>query len=190
MEEAMNAKQSSLWRGLVIPWSVFAAVLTFIFSTIDSRRNDELTHVRNQIATLYGPMYTLGEAQKRIRERVNDTNVYDNLPIPISEDMEKIFLSSKQYINCEHTRKQLEDLVNYVEYYKTVQLSGAKIDTVASDKTFSEHDNKALNYPENLDKYIGEELINLRDREAELANPFTGVIYTAIGYPKCPGESP
>ena len=164
---------------------------SFIYATFDEKRKNELALVRGEIGDLYGPMYTLSDANRAVwrsldslkpkfdeNPTVDDVkkwrSVIETVLIPLDKRMEDNFLSNKQSIRCEKTRECFRKLLSYAESVK-ITAAGWSDDLTVRNRS-KEFNLPNARYPSQIPQVLEEELDALHTREDNLEKDLSGLM--------------
>lgn len=205
MKHNSASTPQSFLRGLlvVLAPTLIIGFFSYVYTTLDNKRKDELEFVRGQITDLYGPLYTLSAAFETVwdslgrkhanlwqdpskpprREKVRLwRNLLNGVVEPLNDQIDNVLLSSKQTIRCPAVRDALHNFVAFAQSVKLL-IGTWKSDADVNDVT--KQDNMPeLQYPKNLSELLNAELMALHARESKLESGFFG-LFAWGGAPEC-----
>lgn len=186
--------------------ALILAFLSYVYTTIDNKRKDELEFVRGQIVDLYGPLYTLTSALETVWKNLGtrpETSLDDvktppgrelleSAIAPMSNQIETTLLSSKQIVRCTLVRAELQKFVAFAESVKMAvsnwKSDGEPANTAKpadSPQIPAKNTPALLPYPKDLLSLLEGELTALHRRENTLDNGFLG-LFPGRNESECP----
>jgi hypothetical protein len=205
MKRNSASTPQSFWRGLVavLAPALIIGFFSYIYTTLDNKRKDELEFARGQIADLYGPLYTLSAALETVWDSLGRKhgnlwqdaskppsrdqvllwrNLLNGVVEPLNDQIDNALLSSKQTIRCPAVRDALHDFVAFAQSVKLL-IGTWKSDENVTDMT-RQGNMPELPYPKNLSDLLNRELMALHERESKLESGFFG-LFVWGSVPEC-----
>jgi hypothetical protein len=180
---------------VLIP-TILTAFFSFIYTTIDNRRKDQLDFVRGQIVKLYGPLYTLSATNEVVWKTLGKKrrpNFNAEIPPskdqviawrgllqavvkPLNEQMEATLLKSGEVVRCDSIRRALLDFFAFAEEIKIVSSTWKPEDEMDEKIMQSPEKNMPeMHYPRHLTDILRVELDSLHKQEARLDDGLFGL---------------
>jgi hypothetical protein len=199
-----NSDSSSqpFWRnlGVVLAPTLVIGFISYVYTTLDTRRRERLEFVRGQIVKLYGPLYTLSETTEDVWKNLGKNrkpdfnqhppdidkiilwrNLLHNVVLPLNTRIENTLLTSGETIRCPDARKELLQFFSFAESVKLV-VAGWKSEDDVRDKIMQSEDRNmpGVSYPTKLSHILCVELYALHQREKKLDDGFWGLLLPDI----------
>jgi hypothetical protein len=177
--------------------AVIPAVLAFAFSVIDDHRKAKLDFVNLQIEKLYGPLYSLTQANTAVWDNFKQNNWpanrvsyfptsgdkdaatietlrwrlwIKNVFQPMNLQIEKAIIENYELLAGEKTPPSFRDMLAHIESYKAIIAAWDQEDRKGGTISTKTELNTDINWPEHLNKCVQDSYEFLKARQSVLKN--------------------